>query len=174
MKILLKKKKTPDKLKIFKKIGDEILEQTYLMIKPDGVQRCLIGEIVNRIEKKGYKIAAMKMLKISREIAEEHYGEHKGKPFFGGLVSFITSAPVAAMVVEGDNVVASMRKMMGATNPLNAELGTIRGDYGIDMGRNIIHGSDSIESAKREIGIFFKPEEIYNYEKTLESWIYEK
>jgi len=149
------------------------LEQTYIMIKPDGVQRNLIGEIVSKIEKKGYKIAAMKMIRISRETAEIHYGEHKGKPFFGGLVDFITSGPVVAMVVEGDDAVAGMRKMMGATNPLNAEFGTIRGDYGISVGRNIIHGSDSIESAKREIGIFFKNEEICSYERSLDSWIYE-
>jgi len=149
------------------------LEQTYIMIKPDGVQRNLIGEIVTRIEKKGYKIAAMKMIRISKETAEIHYGEHKGKPFFSGLVDFITSGPVVAMVIEGDDAVAGMRKMMGATNPLNADFGTIRGDYGVNVGRNIIHGSDSLESAKREIGIFFKNEEICSYERNLDSWIYE-
>jgi nucleoside-diphosphate kinase len=143
------------------------------MIKPDGVQRNLIGEIVTRIEKKGYKIAAMKMIRISKETAEIHYGEHKGKPFFSGLVDFITSGPVVAMVIEGDDAVAGMRKMMGATNPLNADFGTIRGDYGVNVGRNIIHGSDSLESAKREIGIFFKNEEICSYERNLDSWIYE-
>ena len=151
----------------------ENLEQTYVMIKPDGVQRNLIGEIVAKIEKKGYKIVAMKMLKISKETAEVHYGEHKGKPFFNGLVDFITSSPVVAMVVEGKDVVANMRKMLGVTNPLNADFGTIRGDYGVDLGRNIIHGSDSLESAKREIGIFFKPEEICSYERTIDNWIYE-
>lgn len=149
------------------------MEQTYIMIKPDGVQRNLIGEIVTRIEKKGYKIAAMKMIRISKETAEIHYGEHKGKPFFSGLVDFITSGPVVAMVIEGDDAVAGMRKMMGATNPLNADFGTIRGDYGVNVGRNIIHGSDSLESAKREIGIFFKNEEICSYERNLDSWIYE-
>lgn len=150
------------------------MEQTYVMIKPDGVQRNLIGEIITRIEKKGYKIAAMKMIKISKETAEMHYGEHQGKPFFNGLVNFITSGPVVAMVVEGEDAVAGMRKMMGATNPLNADFGTIRGDFGIDVGRNIIHGSDSLENAKREIAIFFKPEEICSYKKTLDNWIYEK
>ena len=149
------------------------MEQTYVMIKPDGIQRNLIGEIVTRIEKKGYKIAAMKMIRISKETAEIHYGEHKGKPFFSGLVDFITSGPVVAMVIEGDDAVAGMRKMMGATNPLNADFGTIRGDYGVNVGRNIIHGSDSLESAKREIGIFFKNEEICSYERNLDSWIYE-
>jgi len=144
------------------------------MIKPDGVQRSLIGEIVARIEKKGYKIVAMRMLNISQATAELHYGEHKGKPFFGGLVDFITSAPVAAMVIEGNDVVAGMRKMLGATNPLDADFGTIRGDYGVDLGRNIMHASDSLESAKREIGIFFKPEEICKYERAINSWIYEK
>lgn len=150
------------------------MEQTYVMIKPDGIQRNLIGEIVSKIEKKGYKIAAMKMIRISTETAEIHYGEHKGKPFFDGLVGFITSGPVVAMVIEGDDAVAGMRKMIGATNPLNADFGTIRGDYGVNVGRNIIHGSDSLESAKREIGIFFKNEEICSYERNLDSWIYEK
>ena len=149
------------------------MEQTYVMIKPDGVQRNLVGEIVGKIEKKGYKITAMKMITISKETAETHYEEHKGKPFFGGLVDFITSGPVVAMVVEGDDAIIGMRKMMGATNPLNAERGTIRGDFGISMGRNIIHGSDSPESAKREIGIFFKPEEICAYESTIYRWVYE-
>ena len=150
------------------------MEQTYVMIKPDGVQRSLIGEIIARIEKKGYKIVAMRMLNISKATAEIHYGEHKGKPFFDGLVNFIISAPVAAMVIEGNDVVAGMRKMLGATNPLEADFGTIRGDYGVDLGRNIMHASDSLESAEREIGIFFKTDEICSYERAINSWIYEK
>ncbi len=150
-----------------------LLEQTYIMIKPDAVQRNLIGETVARIEKKGFKIAAMKMIKLSRETAEIHYGEHRQKPFFKGLVDFITSGPVVAMVVEGENVVAAMRKLIGSTNPLDAECGSIRGDYGLSVGRNIIHGSDSLESAKKEIAIYFTDEEICNYEKNIENWIYE-
>lgn len=149
------------------------MEQTYIMIKPDGVQRNLAGEIINRIEKKGFKIAGMKLIRLSKETAEIHYGEHKEKPFFGGLVEFITSGPVVAMVIEGKDAVATMRKMMGATNPLDAASGTIRGDYGLDMGRNVIHGSDSLESAKREIALYFTDEEICSYEKNLETWIYE-
>ncbi len=149
------------------------MEQTYIMIKPDAVQRNLIGEIISRIEKKGFKIVALKMIQMSKELAEKHYGEHKGKPFFEGLVSFITSGPVVAMVVEGKDVVAAMRKMMGTTNPLEAAHGTIRGDYGIDVGRNIIHGSDSLESAKREIELYFKPEEILSYDRVVDNWIYE-
>jgi nucleoside-diphosphate kinase len=149
------------------------MERTFIMIKPDAVQRNLIGEIINRIESKGFKIAALKMIRMSRELAETHYAEHKGKPFFNSLVDFITSGPVVAMVVEGKNVVSAMRKMMGTTKPLEAEYGTIRGDYGIDVGRNVIHGSDSLESAKREIELYFKPEEICDYEKFADKWIYE-
>lgn len=150
-----------------------LLEQTYIMIKPDAVQRSIIGEIITRVEKKGFKIVAMKMVRLSRETAEVHYGEHKGKPFFDGLVEFITSGPVIAMVVQGENVVSAMRKIIGSTNPLDAECGSIRGDYGISVGRNIIHGSDSLESAKREIGIYFNNQEICEYTKNMDDWIYE-
>jgi len=143
------------------------------MIKPDGVQKGLIGEIIGRIERKGYKIVAMKMLQLTKEMAEEHYREHVGKPFYPGLVEYITSGPVVAMVVEGKNAVKGMRTLMGATNPLEALPGTIRGDFGLDMGRNVIHGADSVESAKREIAIYFKEEELLQYNKALDQWIYE-
>ncbi|HPU35797.1 MAG TPA: nucleoside-diphosphate kinase [Bacillota bacterium] len=149
------------------------MERTYLMVKPDGVQRGLVGDIISRFEKRGFKIVALKMLRISRELAEKHYGEHVGKPFFESLVSFITSGPVVAMVIEGKGVVNAAREMMGTTNPLKAAPGTIRGDLGIDIGRNVIHGSDSLESARREISIFFKEEELVDYKLDLESWIYE-
>lgn len=149
------------------------MERTYLMIKPDGVQRGLIGEIISRIEKKGLKIAGLKMLRISKETAEKHYGEHVGKPFFDSLVDYITSGPVIAMVVEGKDVVTTTREMMGATNPLKALPGTIRATYGMDMGRNIIHGSDSTASAEREIDIFFFPEELLEYTRDIDRWIYE-
>ncbi len=149
------------------------MERTFLMIKPDAVQRGLIGEIISRFEKKGYKLVGLKLMQIDKELAETHYGEHKGKPFFASLVEYITSAPVVAMVWEGKEVIATAREMMGATNPLKAAPGTIRGTYGIDVGRNIIHGSDSPASAEREISLFFKPEELLNYDKTLDSWIYE-
>ncbi|MFZ5595708.1 MAG: nucleoside-diphosphate kinase [Bacillota bacterium] len=149
------------------------MERTYLMIKPDGVQRGLVGEIISRIEKKGLKIVGLKMLTISRETAEKHYGEHAGKPFFKDLVEYITSGPVVAMVVEGKDVVSTTREMMGATNPLKAAPGTIRATYGMDMGRNIIHGSDSAASAEREIGIFFLDHELVEYSRDIDIWIYE-
>lgn len=149
------------------------MERTYLMVKPDGVQRGLAGEIIARFERKGFKIAALKMLRISRELAEKHYGEHVGKPFFESLVGFITSGPVVAMVIEGKDAVSAAREMMGATNPLKAAPGTIRGSYGIDIGRNVIHGSDSPESAQREIALFFKEEELLDYSRVIDCWIYE-
>jgi len=149
------------------------VERTYVMVKPDGVQRNLVGEIISRFEKKGLKIAALKMLQISKELAERHYGEHKGKPFFEPLVEYITSGPVVAMVLEGKDAVSTARDMMGATNPLKAAPGTIRGTFGMDIGRNVIHGSDSVESANREIGIFFTPEEIVEYQRDTDNWIYE-
>ena len=149
------------------------MERTYLMVKPDGVQRGLCGEIVSRFEKKGLKLVAMKLMVIPKETAETHYGEHKGKKFFDSLISYITSGPVLAMVWEGENAVAVCRQMMGKTNPQESAPGTIRGDYGMQVGMNIIHGSDSVESAEREISIFFKPEELVSYDRTVDAWIYE-
>ena len=136
------------------------MERTYLMVKPDGVQRGLCGEIVSRFEKKGLKLIAMKLMVIPKETAENHYGEHMGKKFYDSLISYITSGPVLAMVWEGENAVTICRNMMGKTNPAESAPGTIRGDYGMVTGLNIIHGSDSVESAEREIKIFFRPEEI--------------
>ncbi len=136
------------------------LERTYAMVKPDGVKRGLVGEVVRRLEQKGFRIVGMKLTQIPRETAEKHYGEHQGKPFFEGLVSFITSGPVVAMVVEGENAILEWRKMMGATNPKDAALGTIRGDFASTIDENVAHGSDAPETAEREIGIFFKPEEL--------------
>jgi len=136
------------------------MNRTFAMVKPDGVQKGLVGEIISRFEKKGLKIVALKIMKITPELAEKHYGEHKGKPFFADLVNFITSGPVAAMVLEGENVIPTVRTMMGATNPQDAAPGTIRGDFALTIDENIIHGSDSPESAMREIGLFFKEEEM--------------
>ncbi|HEX7002660.1 MAG TPA: nucleoside-diphosphate kinase [Trueperaceae bacterium] len=130
-------------------------ERTFAMVKPDGVKRGLVGEVVRRLEAKGYRIAAMKMMQIPRETAERHYGEHEGKPFFEGLVSFITSGPVVAMVVEGENVIAEWRKMMGATNPADAVPGTVRADFATTIDENVVHGSDAPATAQREIEIFF-------------------
>jgi nucleoside-diphosphate kinase len=133
-------------------------QKTLVIIKPDGIQINIIGEIISRIEKKGLKILNMKMMKLSRELAEKLYEEHRNKAFFKSLVNFITSASIIVMIVEGEDVISIFRSMMGPTDPKNAEPGTIRGDYGTDIERNIIHGSDSIESAKREVDLFF-PEE---------------
>ena len=129
--------------------------KTFFMIKPDGVQRNIIGDVVNRVEKEDFVITKMKMMQISTELAEMHYAEHSEKPFFGDLVTFITSGPVVAMQVEGDNAVLAIRKLMGATNPSDAEPGTIRGDLASKLEENVVHGSDSEESATRELGLFF-------------------
>lgn len=149
------------------------MERTYLMIKPDGVQRGLVGEIMSRFEKKGLKLVAAKLMTISKETAETHYAEHKGKKFFPSLIAYITSGPVFAMVWEGEGAVAVCRSMMGKTNPQESAPGTIRGDYCLVTGLNIIHGSDSPESAAREISIFFKPEELVSYDRTADKWLYE-
>ena len=148
-------------------------ERTYLMFKPDGLQRGVVGEIISRLEKKGFRLLAMKLTKATKEILDKHYAEHIGKPFFEKLCKYIMSGPVICMVWQGRDIVKTARKMMGATNPLNAEPGTIRGDYCIDSGRNIIHGSDSVQSAEREIGIWFKPEEILDYKREVDTWVYE-
>ena len=129
--------------------------KTFFMIKPDGVKRNLIGEIILRVEEKGFKITKIKMMTISQDLAEEHYREHKDKPFFSDLVSFITSGPVVAMQVEGENVVAQIRNLMGATNPSDATPGSIRGDLATELDKNVVHGSDSDESAERELNLFF-------------------
>jgi nucleoside-diphosphate kinase len=131
------------------------MQRTFIMVKPDGVRRQLIGEVIKRIEDKGFRIMEMKMFTIDKELAEEHYGEHVERPFFGELVSFITSGPVVAMMVEGEDAVAGMRQIMGATNPLEAAPGSIRGDFATAIGENIVHGSDSPESAERELKLFF-------------------
>ncbi len=146
-------------------------QRTFLMVKPDGVQRNLIGEIVSRFEKKGFQLIGAKLLNVPRELAEQHYAEHKERPFFGELVDFITSGPVFAMVWEGDNVVSMARTMMGKTNPVDAAPGTIRGDYAVSLGMNIIHGSDAPETAEREIALWFNPEEIHTSDKVINKWI---
>ncbi len=149
------------------------MERTFLMVKPDGVQRNLVGEIIRRLETKGFTLVGLKLMNVSRELAEQHYAVHKERPFFPGLVEFIISGPVVAMVWEGNGVIASARKMIGATNPLSAEPGTIRGDYGVTVGRNLIHGSDAPETAQSEIGLWFKEEELVSWQPTLTPWLYE-
>lgn len=143
------------------------------MIKPDGVQRNLVGEVIRRFETKGFTLVGLKLVSVSRELAEKHYGVHKERPFFGSLVDFICSGPVVAMVWQGDGVVASARKLIGATNPLNAEPGTIRGDLGVSVGRNIIHGSDATETAQEEIKLWFDDSELASWEPCNKTWLYE-
>ena len=138
------------------------MEKTLVLVKPDGVRRGLSGEIIARFEKRGLQIVALKLLQISRPMAEKHYAEHVGKPFFESLVEFITSGPVVAMVVKGDHAIRAVRAMMGATNPLEAAPGTIRGDFALVMSENVIHGSDGSESAEREIKAFFASTEIFD------------
>ncbi|UCH71853.1 MAG: nucleoside-diphosphate kinase [Thermoplasmatales archaeon] len=147
------------------------LERTFVMIKPDAVQRGLIGEIITRFEKKGIKIVAMKLVSVGKELAEKHYAIHKDKSFFKPTVKYITSSPVVAMVLEGNNIIDVVRSMMGKTNPQDALLGTIRGDYGQFIGKNIIHGSDSPDTAEFEINLWFKTDEISNYTKIDEKWL---
>lgn len=149
------------------------LQRTFVAIKPDGVQRGLSGEIISRFERKGLKFVGMKFMQVTRELAESHYGEHKGKPFFEGLVSFITSGPIVAMVLEGKDAVSIARNIIGATNPSTAAPGTIRGDLALEIGRNMVHGSDSPESAKREIGIFFNENELSDWNRTVQCWVSE-
>ncbi len=147
------------------------MEKTFIMVKPDGVQRNLIGEIVARFERKGFALVGAKLMNVSRELAEQHYAEHKERPFFGELVDFITSGPVFAMVWQGNNVISTARNMMGKTNPADAAPGTIRGDFAVSVGMNIIHGSDSPESAEREINLWFNKDEILSFDKTIQCWI---
>jgi nucleoside-diphosphate kinase len=149
------------------------MEQTLVLLKPDSIQRALAGEVISRLERRGLKFVAMKLMKVSDELANQHYGEHVGKPFFDGLVKFITSSPIVAMVVEGENAVEVVRNTVGATNPVQAAAGTIRGDLGLTIGMNLIHASDSLESAKREIDIFFQADEIVDYERNVDAWIIE-
>jgi len=148
-------------------------ERTFVMVKPDGVQRGLVGEIISRFEKKGLKLVAMKLVSVSKEFAEKHYGVHKGKLFFKPTVKYITSSPVVAMILEGNNAIDLVRTMMGKTNPQDAAMGTIRGDYGQFIGRNIVHGSDGPDTAEFEVNLWFKPEEIANYTRIDEEWLTE-
>ena len=148
-------------------------ERTFVLLKPDAVQRALVGEIIARFERRGLRLVAMKMLRVTRSLAETYYAEHKGKAFFEPLMAYITAGPVVAMVLEGDGAVAAVRKMMGKTNSAEAEPGTIRGDFALTIGRNIIHGSDSTESAQREIPLFFKGDEIHAYTRIDEAWLRE-
>jgi nucleoside-diphosphate kinase len=147
-------------------------ERSLVLIKPDAMQRGLAGEIISRLERKGFKLVAMKMLHMDKNLAQRHYAIHEGKAFFDDLVSFITSSPVIAIVFQGKNAVEIIRQMMGETDPAKAQGGTIRGDFGIDIGHNLVHGSDSLANASKEIDLFFSEEEICNYDRELDMWIY--
>jgi nucleoside-diphosphate kinase len=149
------------------------MEKSFVMMKPDAVQRRIMGKILSRFEEKGLQIVACKLLKIDESLAKEHYGEHSEKPFFNDLVSYITSSASLAMVIKGENAISLIRKIVGATNPQEADFGTIRGDFAMDMGRNIIHASDSPASAEREINLFFDEDEFCDYQIADETWIYE-
>ena len=149
------------------------MERTLVLIKPDAVQRGLAGEIITRLERRGLKLAAMKMMQVAPELARKHYGAHIGKPFFDGLVKFITSSPLIAIAIEGENAVEVVRATMGATNPVDAGPGTIRGDFALTIGANLIHGSDSAESAATELALFFADDEVLDYARGIDDWIIE-
>ena len=149
------------------------MERTFIMIKPDGVQRQLVGEIISRFEKKGFQLLGMKLMSVSKELAEKHYASLSDKPFFPGLVEFICSSPVVAMAWQGESIVSTSRQMIGATDPHAAAPGTIRGDFGVSVGRNIIHGSDTIESAQRELALWFDETDLVEWEAVNTPWLYE-
>ncbi|UCD21492.1 MAG: nucleoside-diphosphate kinase [Chloroflexota bacterium] len=148
------------------------MERSLVLIKPDAIQRGLAGKIISRLEEKGLKIVAMKMSQMDKNLAQRHYAVHKGKAFFDDLVNFITSSPIIAIVFQGINAVEIIRQVIGETDPAKAHSGTIRGDFGIDIGHNLLHGSDSLENASKEIELFFKREEILNYDRELDMWLY--
>ena len=150
-----------------------IVERTLILVKPDGVQRGLIGSIVNRFERRGLKLVGMKFMQMSAELAAEHYSVHKGRPFYNSLLEYITSGPIVAMVWEGKDAVAAARSTVGATNPVAAAPGTIRGDLGMEIGRNLVHGSDSVENAIKEVNLFFPEHELVTWSRSTGSWIRE-
>ena len=149
------------------------MERTFIIIKPDAVQRGLTGEILGRFEARGLRIIGMKFMQVSRQLAEKHYAVHKGKPFFEGLVNYITSSPVVAIALEGSNAVAAARKTIGATKPHEAEAGTIRGDLALEIGRNLVHGSDSVENGQIEVANFFTDAELVSWKRNTDPWIFE-
>jgi len=149
------------------------MERTLIIVKPDAMQRGLAGEILARFERRGLKLVGLKLMRLDEALANRHYGEHQGKPFFNGLVQFIISSPVIVGVLEGTNAIEAVRTTMGPTNPTSAGPGTIRGDLALELGRNMVHGSDSPASAEREIGLFFKPEDLQTYSRDVDRWIFE-
>ncbi len=150
------------------------MERTLVLVKPDGVQRGLIGEVTSRLERRGLRLVAAKFMNVSKQLAETHYAIHKGKPFYDGLISYITSAPVMAMVWEGPNAVAAVRQTMGATRPTEAAPGTIRHDFALEVGRNLTHASDEPANAEKEVALWFKKEELVDWKREVDKWIFEK
>ena len=148
-------------------------ERTLVLVKPDGIQRGLAGEIVSRLESRGLRIVGLRMLRVDEALAKRHYAEHEGKPFFDGLIAYITSSPIIAAVLEGTRAIEVVRKTIGATNPADADPGTIRGDLSVELGRNLIHGSDGPDSATREIALFFDESQLFDYERDVDRWIFE-
>ncbi len=149
-------------------------ERTLILVKPDGMQRGLAGEIISRLESRGLSIVGLRMLQVDEALAKRHYAEHEGMPFFAGLIDYITSSPIIAAVLEGTRAIEIVRKTIGATNPADAEPGTIRGDLGLELGRNLIHGSDGLDSAAREIALFFDESQTFDYERDVDRWIFEE
>ena len=149
------------------------MERTLVLVKPDGVQRGLIGAVISRLEQRGLKLVALKMLWLDEALAKRHYAVHEGKPFFEGLIKYITACPLVAAVFQGPRAVALVRQAMGETDPAKASQGSIRGDLGVDIGRNLVHGSDSVENAEKEIVLFFNPQEIYDYDRDTDRWVFE-
>ena len=149
------------------------MEQTLVLVKPDGVQRGLIGEVTSRLERRGLRLTAAKFIAVSKQLAEEHYAIHKGKPFYDPLIAYITSAPVMAMVWEGPAAVAAVRQTMGATKPTEAAPGSLRHDFALMIGRNLTHASDSVENGQKEIALWFKPDELVSWDRAVDEWVFE-
>ena len=150
------------------------MERSLVLVKPDGVQRALIGEVISRLERRGLRLVAAKFMQVSRELADTHYAIHKGKPFYDGLISYITSAPVMAMAWEGPNAVAAIRQTMGATRPTEAAPGSLRHDFALEVGRNLTHASDTVENGTNEVNLWFRPEELVNWNREVDRWVFEK
>lgn len=150
------------------------MERTFVLVKPDGVQRGLIGEVIARLERRGLRLVGAKFMQVSKQLAETHYAIHKGKPFYDGLISYIISAPVMAMVWEGPNAVAAVRQTMGSTRPTEAAPGSVRHDFGLEVGRNLTHASDSVENGQTEVALWFKPEEIVDWKREVDRWVFER
>ena len=150
------------------------MERTLVLVKPDGVQRALIGEVISRLERRGLRLVAAKFMAVSTELAETHYAIHKGKPFYDGLISYITSAPVMAMVWEGPQAVAAVRQTMGATKPVEAAPGTLRHDFALEVGRNLTHASDTVENGAKEVELWFKKSELVDWKREVDRWVFEK